>query len=221
MVSVWSSVWGSVCLPPQECPLEFTRPSRLVCAVLFALIASKRRGRVAKSADCGLCSHTHTKQEWEREWQRERKREEGKREQKEKKHTHETQTNETPPWIFRIPHTPCVPGRTQTGYSYRQLVSLHSKYSYCSAKLQINTLIESQGIRKYLACINSAKELEMLCGMGGNGRAQNGTRTAMGTGVFVSILYLIYFNFLPIRLRRVCRCGTFYCTALLSSGMQF
>lgn len=60
VVSVWSSVWGSVCLPPQECPLEFTRPSRLVCAVLFALIASKRRGRVSKSADCGLCSHTHT-----------------------------------------------------------------------------------------------------------------------------------------------------------------
>lgn len=59
MVSVWFSVWGSVCLPPQECPLEFTRPSRLVCAVLFALIASKRRGRVAKSADCGLCSHKH------------------------------------------------------------------------------------------------------------------------------------------------------------------
>lgn len=220
MVSVWSSVWGSVCLPPQECPLEFTRPSRLVCAVLFALIASKRRGRVAKSADCGLCSHTHKTRMGTRVAKGKGKG--GRQTRTKRKETHTRNTDKCNlPWIFRIPHTPCVPGRTQTGYSYRQLVSLHSKYSYCSAKLQINTLIESQGIRKYLACINSAKELEMLCGMGGNGRAQNGTRTAMGTGVFVSILYLIYFNFLPIRLRRVCRCGTFYCTALLSSGMQF
>lgn len=129
-----------LCLLPQEWPLEFTRPSRLVCSLLFALIASKRRGRVAKSADCGLCSHKQNRNE----------REKGERERK------QARTKRNPPWIFRIPHTPCVPGRTQTGYSYRQLVSLHSKYSYCSAKLQINTLIESQGIRKYLACINCA-----------------------------------------------------------------
>lgn len=133
-----------LCLLPQEWPLEFTRPSRLVCSLLFALIASKRRGRVAKSADCGLCSHKQNRNEKERgEKERERERKQAR-------------TKRSPPWIFRIPHTPCVPGRTQTGYSYRQLVSLHSKYSYCSAKLQINTLIESQGIRKYLACINCA-----------------------------------------------------------------
>lgn len=63
-----------LCLLPQEWPLEFTRPTRLVCSVLFALIASKRRGRVAKSADCGLCSHKQNSNEREK-GEKERERE--------------------------------------------------------------------------------------------------------------------------------------------------
>lgn len=152
---------------------------------------------------------TQTKQERKGEWQKAREKEQAQTKRN-------TQTIRNPPWIFRIPHTPCVPGGTQTGYSYRQLVSLHSKYSYCSAKLQINTLIESQGICKYLACINSAPEL----GNAPNGRERSPNGLGNGCICFHFISYLFQF-FAHSFATCVSMWHILLHSALLSSGMQF